>query len=123
MYISTAIIAIFSSLVGCAGAAAGGTSSLPDHLPIFEPASLATLSSTAANIDIYADEEDREWYENEFDRIESSDVLKAALLLCKDVYATNPTWQGKNAGVLERILGFSMTSRVLSICLLYSCRW
>ena len=83
--------------------------SLPDNLSvIFEQPttdfSSITFKSKALEIaNSYADEEDREWYENQYEAIGSATELKEALLLCKDLYAIDPKWK---SGTVERILGY-----------------
>ena len=115
MRISIATLVIFASMaMHCAASASGGgassspSKSLPDHLPIIfdEPNDLSSTTFSSNGLEItnsYADEEDREWYESQYEAIGSSKELKEALLLCKDFYAMDPS--AKN-GVLERVLGY-----------------
>ena len=116
MRISIATLAIFASMaVHCAASALGGgdssspSKSLPNHLPVIFDQPTIDLSSTAFSsngleiTNSYADDEDREWYENQYEAIGSAKELKEALLLCKDFYAMDPS---AKSGVLERILGY-----------------
>lgn len=116
MRISIATLAIFASMaVHCAASALGGgdssspSKSLPNHLPVIFDQPTIDLSSTAFSsngleiTNSYADDEDREWYESQYEAIGSAKELKEALLLCKDFYAMDPS---AKSGVLERVLGY-----------------
>ena len=88
------------------GASSSPSKSLPDHLPIIfeqttdDSSSCNGLENTNS---YYADDEDREWYESQYEAIGSAKELKEALLVCKDFYAIDPKWK---SGVFERILGY-----------------
>ena len=116
MRISIASLSALSALVTCCASSASGggastspSKSLPDHLPIIFDQPTTDLSSTTFSsngleiTNSYADEEDREWYENQYEAIGSAKELKEALLVCKDFYAIDPKWK---SGVIERILGY-----------------
>ena len=113
MHITIAPLATVASMATyCAASASGGgaTWSPSSFLPIFDQPTIDFSSSCNGMeiTDFYADDEDREWYENQYEAIGSSKELKEALLLCKDFYAMDPS---AKSGVLERILGYIAESQ------------
>ena len=93
MRISIATLAIFVSMATyCAASALGGddSSSPSDRLRITNS---------------YADDEEREWYENQYESIRSAKKIKEAILSCKDFYAIEHPLEWKSSYVvLDRIL-------------------